>query len=370
MPRRRKLVFQRPDSPFWYCRARNERGKIVERSTKCTDEAAAIAVAKQLERESSDPVYAAANETTLHQAYGEFLAAKSHRASGTQHFYSVKEGHLARVFGEHKPLSRIDARSVDHFIATRRSEGASENTIGKELTVLRGILRLARRHGRLQRDVAEIMPVAWDSQYKPRERWLTPDELDRLVAALLVPNNADETPRGNRAAFVLFAVATGARLSEVRTARRGDVDLSAGFVRLRGTKTAAAARRVPLLPHTQALLKRALKLAFAGEALFDPWLNITRDLDVACTQAKIERVSANDLRRTFGKWLRTRGVSPDLIGEALGHVDERMAKRVYAKLTTDELGALLRSVAILGMKDQQNGRNGHQRAGAKKAKTA
>ena len=120
----------------------------------------------------------------------------------------------------------------------------------------------------------------------------------------------------------------------------------------------------------QALLKRALKLAFEGEALFDPWLNITRDLDVACTQARIERVSANDLRRTFGKWLRTRGVSPDLIGEALGHVDERMAKRVYAKLTTDELGALLRSVAILGMKDQQNGRNRSQRAGAKRAKTA
>ena len=38
MPRRRKLVFQRPDSPFWYCKARNERGKIVEPSTKCADE--------------------------------------------------------------------------------------------------------------------------------------------------------------------------------------------------------------------------------------------------------------------------------------------------------------------------------------------
>jgi integrase len=61
----------------------------------------------------------------------------------------------------------------------------------------------------------------------------------------------------------------------------------------------------------------------------------------ACNRQHFAHVSPNDLRRTFGHALRARGVEPQLIAPAMGHVDGQMVERVYGRLQPEELARLL-----------------------------
>jgi integrase len=105
--------------------------------------------------------------------------------------------------------------------------------------------------------------------YEPRKRFLTQDEAVRLFAEL--------TP--NPSAIVAFILATGARLGEQERAQRQDVDLQSHIVYLRGTKTATAARSVPLVGASIDLMEHALKYADGTDGmLFAPWPNFSGGL--------------------------------------------------------------------------------------------
>lgn len=100
-------------------------------------------------------------------------------------------------------------------------------------------------------------------------------------------------------------------------------------------------------PEAQALLGHDL-LAHAllhaegeGGLLFRPWGNSRRDLGQACERAGLPPVSPNDLRRTFGTWLRLHGVAPHFIGVAMGHADSRMVERVYGRMPEENLRSAL-----------------------------
>ncbi len=78
-----------------------------------------------------------------------------------------------------------------------------------------------------------------------------------------------------------------------------------------------------------------------ADALFQPWANVRRDLVDACTAAKIERCSPNDLRRTFASWQVEAGVPLFPIAQAMGHKDTRMLERVYGRQTPEQLAAIM-----------------------------
>jgi integrase len=222
---------------------------------------------------------------------------------------------------------------VDAFITKRREEGASENTISKELVTLRAALKLAKRAGIWKGDVETVLPSGFAPEYKPKQRALTPEEMQRLLAEL--------TP--DRAARVAFIVATSANWNETELARRADVASDFSSALIRGTKRASRYRTVPIVARDQrSLLEHALKYAEGTDgALFTPWANVRRDLHQACGRAGIPPCSPNDLRRTCATWLRTQGVPPHLIAPVMGHVDSRMVERVYGRLPTDHLAARL-----------------------------
>lgn len=106
-------------------------------------------------------------------------------------FYEVKTGHLMRIF-EHDelgkfvgfPLAKLKAYDVDRYVSKRRAEGASESTIAKELIALRASLKIARRAGIWRGEPSAICPIAFAPEYRPRKRFLTQDEVRRLLGAL------------------------------------------------------------------------------------------------------------------------------------------------------------------------------------------
>ncbi len=344
----------------WLTWVYDARGERQQRSTRCHDRTAAEAIARQWEREAANPGRAKLAAATLAGALNLLLTSRDEGANAGTHsaatvaMYRQKAARLCAHFGEGFKLEGLDAAAVDGYVSARRKAWAraprgeapgrriTEHTIHKELVTLRAALKLAKRAGEFAGDLAAIMPVGFGQGYTPRSRALARAELPRLLAAL----------EPDLAALVAFIVGTSARLSEALAARRED--LAGGAVRLRGTKTAGAARTVPVVGAARALVAFAREHGAGGTdaeraagtgPLFRPRANnLYRDLAAGCRRAGIDPVTPNDLRRTFATWLREAGADPALIAPAMGHVDSRMVERVYGRIDADALGAQLEGV--------------------------
>lgn len=323
----------------YYGRVKDERGRWVAKTLNTSDAKVADVRYRELERREADPTYRASNETTIHAAANDFETSRVVKgcAAGTMHMYGVKLGHVERLLGADTPLARLEppggAALVDKFIARRLKEGAARNTIGKELTALRGLLKVAKRLGKFAGDLDAVLPTEWSNDYVPRTTALTPAQVVELVAHLAP----------HRAAFVAFIVATGARLSEATHATRAQIDMKRGIVHFEITKTKKSGKRekwVPVTSLTRPLLEQVLASTADRKAtarLFDPWANMTRDLELACKAVGCPRVTANDLRRTHANWLVDAGVATNFVADVLGHVDSRMVEKVYGKLRPEQL---------------------------------
>jgi integrase len=307
-------------------------------TTDCADRKAAEVRAAVLEREAVDPAYAAANTTTLQFVLDDYAASRKRlrRSEGTLQHVKVKAGHVLRVLRD--VLGILQVRDLSHvsmvrYVEHRQAEGARDTTIKKELRVFGGAWKLARRNQLVRQPLEELMPELADD-YEPGKRALTPWEVMGL-ASVLPPE---------RMAVVAFAVATGCDPGALWRACSADVADDFVSCKVHGTKRKTRDRTVPLpLPEQRTLLEWAVDHADGGigERLFSMWTNMRRDLHAACDKLGIARCSPNDLRRTYGTWLRAEGIEPQLIGAAMGHTDSRMVERVYGRLPSEALAKLL-----------------------------
>src|SRR5262249_44042360 len=155
-----------------------------------------------------------------------------------------KAGVLTRILetnerGEYTPmlLAHLRPWHVDRYIAQRRGEWVippraathgedgteltpdcegrriSDHTISKEIVALRAALKLARRAGLWEGDPGAICPHGFAPEYEPRKRFLSRDELCRLLAS----------QTRDHAAQIAFMIATSAEWCAVARARREDV---------------------------------------------------------------------------------------------------------------------------------------------------
>lgn len=325
----------------WWVSFHDTATGTIRRSTHCTDKTAAASVARRFEREAADPRHAATHAETITDALARLISTRQEqvdagrRAQGTVTFYTSKAGHWTRLLGAAFPLATLTAATVDAVITQRRSEGAAETTIHKELVTLRAALKLAVRAGTWDGRVERVIPVAFSPEYKPRTRYLQRTDVEGMLR-ILPPDDA---------ARVAFIVATSACWHETELAQRMDVNLHAGTVHVRGTKRSARWRTVPMARPWQAELAIFAVTHAQGRdgAMFRPVTTLRWALRHACTELGIPPCSPNDLRRTTATWLRADGAAPDLVAAVLGHADTRMVERVYGRLDVEALRARLQS---------------------------
>lgn len=341
-------LFKRSDEGPWYCWVRGRR-----HSTRTTDRKAARLVKAKLERAAADPAYLAAHETTVGGAVTAFLDdfATRGKSPHTLVMYEKKCGHLTRILGADTKLADVTSTVVSGLVKKRLEEGAARTEVGKNLTALRQVLKLAKHSGAFPFDLAAVMPIGFSLKYEPRRRALTFAEFERLV-----PEIARFSLK--RASAVVFAVSVAPRRSELERAHGEDIDWDRWVVKIRGTKTDFSDDEVPIAPPFRELFAKWIPRRKG--LLFGRWNNITRGLAAACVRAGIDRVTANDLRRTTATLLRKAGVSADIVARVLRHADSRMVERVYGRIAADAVGGVLTDQIRLSEERREKARSSNQ----------
>jgi integrase len=191
----------------------------------------------------------------------------------------------------------------------------------------------------------------------PRERYLTEDEVPRLMRTL------DAERDQVNADLLRVALLTGARRGELIALRWQDVDLTKGrwtkphtkpgekqHVPLNAQACAVLAARYAKDPEVEQPFLRGRKLATAERAVERCWGRV-------CKAAELERMRVHDLRHSYASQLANRGVGLFVIGKLLGHKRVQTTAR-YSHLFDDTLREATeqagRAIADMGAADQAN----------------
>jgi integrase len=177
-------------------------------------------------------------------------------------------------------------------------------------------------------------------QEKRRERWLSDDELRRLLAVLASHQN-------QRAAnAVRFQLLTGARLGEAMKARWSDIDLERGVwtkpshhtKQKRTEHIPLSGPALVLLAEMQSKASPTEESLFPGNVAGQPLQDIKKFWRAAIAEAGISGYRLHDNRHTHASHLVSSGLSLEIVGRLLGHTNPTTTKR-YAHIADSPLRA-------------------------------
>lgn len=225
---------------------------------------------------------------------------------------------LEPSFG-HKLASDITRDDCREHTAKRRRAKRSDSTIRKELEMLRAALRL--RYG--PQAPAIWMPPA----SKPRDRFLTKEELTQLLDTI-------DTPHVRL--FVILAVTTGARMSAILDLTWDRVDLDRGIIDLNPAGRHESNKRraiVPINSRASAALREARAAAlsdFVIEYAGSPVKSVKKAIQAAAKRSGVP-CSPHVFRHTAGVWMAEADVPMQKIAQYLGHTSTRVTETTYAR---------------------------------------
>jgi integrase len=189
-----------------------------------------------------------------------------------------------------------------------------------------------------------------------RRRYLSPDELARLLVAL------NTHPDRQSANIIRMLLLTGARRGEVLSMRWADVDLTAGTWSKPPSSTKQKEHhQSPLSAPARQLLselraehaskhpKKPLgEFVFPGSGAAGHIVEIKKGWGSLCKAAGLVGLRIHDLRHSFASQLASGGASLPLIGALLGHSNPTTTHR-YAHLFDDPQRAAVERVgAVIG----------------------
>ena len=166
------------------------------------------------------------------------------------------------------------------------------------------------------------------TQEVSRDRYVTPEELPRLMQAI------ENCPNIYIRAIIWLYLLTANRKSELMTAKWEHFDELDATLMVFDTKNGTN-QLVQLSTHAMAVIKQVPRMVgnpymFPGAKegkhlvnLYKSWANVLRE-------AKVSGVRIHDLRRTVGSYMAQAGVSIQLIGKVLNHKTMKTTA-VYAR---------------------------------------
>lgn len=225
---------------------------------------------------------------------------------------------LAPHFGDKiaKAITREDCRE---YAKARKRDGMAASTIKTELEFLRACVRWHYQGS---------APAIWvPTGSKPRDRWLTPEERDKLLASI-------DTPHVRL--FVILALTTGARMGAILELEWTRVDLKHGTVDLNPAGREVTNKRRTIVPLNKRALsalteaKKAARSDFVIEYADGPVKSVKKAIQAAARRSGVD-CSPHVFRHTAGVMMAQADVPMQKIAQFLGHTSTRVTERTYAR---------------------------------------
>jgi integrase len=239
-------------------------------------------------------------------------------------------------FGANTLVSGIKPHQITEWADKLGDSGLSNGTVNRKLAALSKMLH----HAQTQGIIATVPYIARRKEGKARDRFLTVEETEKIMACLRHWGRADF------ADLTVFLLDTGARLGEALALRVRDVGGDRVMLGAEQSKNDES-RVVPLTRRLRDLLPSIIAGRPGDELVFATVNRSTFKKTysrVAKEYLKLgDDVCVHTLRHTCASWLVTRGVDLRRVKEWMGHKDIATTLR-YAKLAPE---ALFDAVTVL-----------------------
>ena len=232
--------------------------------------------------------------------------------------------HFKRLMPGAQVVELADAENQQDYVDARHEEGIKPATIARELSVLRAAVRVFAEHtGSRAPRIYAVDPG------EPRDRWLTPTEVERLLEA---------SRSRHTSLFILLMLATAARPEAILDLTWQQVDFRTGRVHLNPPGRQQTNKRRPIVrldERTLALLEEIARrqlgshvITYSGFAVG----SVKKSFRAAVERAGLDpkTITPYVLRHTAATWMAQAGVPLWEIAGYLGHKDTRMVERHYA----------------------------------------
>lgn len=232
---------------------------------------------------------------------------------------------------KHQQVRELTSRQVDrlHAKITNAGHGTRANRV---IEVLRKALNLAIRWGWIDKNPADGFAR---NEEQPRERFLKPEEYQRVFDALDLMSNQ------KAANAIRLLVLTGARRGEVLNLEWNDLDLEAGIWNRPAAKSKDRKRKRITLSNEAVVLLKIMSETAEGHFVFPtkhgtPMQDLNRPWKWLKEQTRLNDLRIHDLRHSFASVLISEGETLETIGKLLGHSQYQTTLR-YAHLMDDPM---------------------------------
>lgn len=236
---------------------------------------------------------------------------------------------LKGTFGG-REASTIGSETCRGYMSERRALRRADGTIWTELNHLRIVLSWAGKRNRL----SSVPYIDMPPKPQPRDRWLTREEVGRLK------NSA--TAEHIRL-FIILAIATGGRKEALLSLKWDQVDFVRGIIHLDDQKAPHKRKgraSVPMNRTILAALHEARKAALSDNVIEwngQPVKSVKRSLAKTAEKAGLKDVTAHVFRHSAAIWMVSDGIPMAMVAQYLGHSDDRITQRVYARFAPSHM---------------------------------
>lgn len=243
------------------------------------------------------------------------------------------------AFFKKMPVTYVTPDVLRKYIKKRREAGAADATIRRNLTMLRSMLNLARKEGRLRLADVPHFPMPQDS--KPRQGFVAP-----VVFATL----RDALPTNLRP-LIVFLYFTGCRLGAARKLRWDMVSGDCSEVEIPGSITKSGdPLNLPLVGEGLEEVAKTLKAlprvdgpVFEVTNLRLAWNKTCHRLGLGVYEKRLYKgLTIHDLRRSASRNLIRAGVPRGVAMQISGHKTEAIFERYNITDAADVRDALVK----------------------------
>jgi integrase len=191
-------------------------------------------------------------------------------------------------------------------------------TVYQELALMRRMFTVAIKEWEWLRDNPVSRLSFSVGNKNARDRWLTIEEEQRLLAHATNPSWLRN--------LIVFAINTGMRIGEILNLKWQDVDFKRRIVTV--IKSKNGEKRALPMSETVCNILKGMKVRDISGRVFPVtyrWVRIV--FDKATIEARIENLHIHDLRHTFATRLVQKGVDLYRVKELLGHKSISMTMR-------------------------------------------